>query len=374
MVRPIRAEVLQLAIPLRLTFKHALAERSAGESVVVRLVDDAGRIGTGECAPREYVTGETPATVRATLARLLPRFLDQEYDSLATAANALADAARELPRNEHAAFCVLELALLDLVGGALGVSAGSVLGPIVRAKIAYSGVVSADDAATVRSMCERIAAMQLGSVKLKVGRSLESDLEVLQVARSVLGDACSLRVDANCAWTAGEAFERLTAFAPFRLDGIEQPVGADDVEGMAWLTARSRVPIIADESLVSVADAERLVAARACHLFNVRISKCGGLLQSLRIRDLGLRAGIGSMLGAQVGETALLSAAGRHFATRVPDLRHFEGSFGTLLLEQEVAVQDLTFGLRGEGLALDGPGLGVDVDELRLRAFASPVA
>ncbi len=374
MVKPIRAEVLQLAIPLRITFKHTLAERSAGESVVVRLVDDAGRIGTGECAPREYVTGETPATVRQTLARLLPRFLDQEYDSLTTAARALANAARELPRNEHAAFCALELALLDLVGRALGVSAGTVLGPIVRAKVNYSGVVSADSAAAVRSMCERIVAMQLGSVKLKVGRSLACDLEMLQVARSVLGQACSLRVDANCAWTASEALERLSAFAPFRLAGIEQPVAADDVEGMAWLTARSRVPIIADESLVSVADAERLVVARACHLFNIRVSKCGGLLQSLRIRDLGLRAGIGCMLGAQVGETALLSAAGRHFATRVPDVRHFEGSFGTLLLEQDVAVQDVTFGRGGEGLALEGPGLGVEVNELRLRAFASSIA
>jgi muconate cycloisomerase len=216
-----------------------------------------------------------------------------------------------------------------------------------------------------------MAALQLGSVKLKVGQSLAEDVEVLTVARSTLGEACSLRVDANCAWTADEALERLAAFAPFRLDGLEQPLAAADVDGMAWLTARSAVPIIADESLVSLNDAERLVATRACHLFNIRISKCGGLLQSLRIADLGARAGIGCMLGAQVGETALLSAAGRHFGTRVLDVRHFEGSFGTLLLEQDVAEDALTFGRGGEAFAIEGPGLGVEVDEQRLRAFAT---
>jgi len=315
------------------------------------------------------VTGETPAAVRKTLLRLLPRFLDRDLASLDAAAKALAEAASDLPRGEHAAFCALELAVLDLVGRALGVSAGDVLGPVVNSPIHYSGVVSSDGAAAVRAICERIREMRLGSVKIKVGQSLAADLEVLQAARDTLGDACSLRVDANCAWTPAEALERLAAFAPFRLVGFEQPVAADDIDGMAWLTARSPVPIIADESLVSVRDAERLAAARACHMFNIRISKCGGLLQSRRIRDIGHRAGIECMLGAQVGETALLSAAGRHFGTRVPGLRHFEGSFGTLLLEQDITDRDLTFGPGGAAPALDGPGLGIEVDEPRLRSL-----
>ena len=231
MVKPTRAEVLQLEIPLRVTFRHALAARSAGESVVVRLADDAGGTGFGECAPRQYVTGETAATVRQTLSRLLPRFLGRDYASLAAASAVLADAARDLPRAEHAAFCALELALLDFVGKALGVSAGTVLGPIVNRSIRYSGVVSADGAAAVRAMCERMAELQLGSVKLKVGQSLAADLEVLAVARSVLGDSCSLRVDANCAWTVDEALERLAAFAPYRLAGLEQPLAAADIAG-----------------------------------------------------------------------------------------------------------------------------------------------
>jgi muconate cycloisomerase len=212
--------------------------------------------------------------------------------------------------------------------------------------------------------------LSLRAVKLKVGQSPETDLEVLRAAREIFGSDCSLRVDANCAWDAKTALAQIESFEPFRLDAVEQPLPADDLDGLAWLTARSRVPIVVDESLVSAEDARALAERRACHLFNVRISKCGGLLNSARIRAIGEASGIGSMLGAQVGETALLSAAGRHFATRCEGVRFFEGSYGKLLLEEDIAVQDITVGGEGAAAALEGPGLGVDVDEARLSKYA----
>lgn len=367
MLTPQQAEVFDVAIPLQLTFRHALAERSEAQSVVVRIADGDGRAGFGECAPREYVSGETAATVRTTLSRMLPGFLGQRYRSFGELETDLAAAARTLPRDEHAAFCALELALLDLGGRVFGASAGDVLGPVVAKQVRYCGVVSADGAEAVKKACEQMRAFGIRCAKLKVGGSAQEDLGILAAARATLGEACSLRVDANCAWTQAEARERIEAFAPFRLDGLEQPVRADDLEGMAALAAESPIPIIADESLVSVQDAEQLAARHACHLFNVRISKCGGMINSRRIREIGRQAGIACMLGAQVGETALLTAAGRHFGSRVPDVRFCEGSFGRFLLTEDVAAEDLTFGRGGEAPALMGPGLGIEVDEERLR-------
>src|SRR5687768_6985180 len=116
MVTPIAAEILEVAIPFRLTFRHALAARSAGSSVIVRLVDEHGHTGFGEGAPREYVSGESLATVTAALQEMLPAFLCRSQATLAQAADELAAFARALPRHAHAAFCALELALLDLVG------------------------------------------------------------------------------------------------------------------------------------------------------------------------------------------------------------------------------------------------------------------
>jgi muconate cycloisomerase len=150
---------------------------------------------------------------------------------------------------------------------------------------------------------------------------------------------------------------------------VEQPLPPEDLDGLVWLTARSPVPIVADESLASLDDAERLAGRGAAHVFNVRISKCGGLLNAGRIRDRARASGIGCMLGAQVGELALLSAAGRHFATRSPDLLFLEGSYGRLLLEEDVGEPDLTFGPGGRAGALDGPGLGIEVDPARVERF-----
>jgi muconate cycloisomerase len=370
MVKPIDNEILRVAIPMRIAFKHSLAERRVSDSLVLRLAGDDGSVGYGECAPRDYVTGESAASVEATLGRLLPHVLGQEFESLPAAAEALGQLADGLGRDEHAAFCTLELALLDLVGNATGVSAGTVLGPVLRPTVDYSGVVSSSSPEAVRSMCERMRAQGIADVKLKVGGPLDADVAALRAARSALGPECTIRVDANCAWTAVEALARLEAFAPFGLAAIEQPVAANDLAGMAWLTASSPVPIVADESLVTARDAERLVAMQACHVFNVRISKCGGLLQSRRIQRIGARAGVRTMLGAQVGETSLLSAAGRHFATRTAGVLHCEGSFGTMLLSQDIAKRCVMFGDGGTAPAIDRPGLGVEIDEALLRRLA----
>jgi muconate cycloisomerase len=361
------AEILNVSIPFRFVFQHAAASRAKSESVLVRLEDEEGCVGFGECAPRDYVSGETPESVEAVLeTRLLPAFHTRSLSAMPELVDALRSEQEALARDEHAAFCALELALLDLGGKAFGCPAGESLGPIVHPEVLYSGVVSADTPARAIKTCEAIRQYGFQSVKLKVGADPKADSEIVAGARRLLGPHCSLRIDANGAWKAKEALRRIERLAVFRLDGVEQPLSSRNLTELAWLAARSPVPIIADESLVSFADAERLAEEGASQIFNIRVSKCGGLLNAVRIRDFAAKRGIRSILGAQVGETAILSAAGRHFATRSPDLLASEGSYGTLLLEEDIGREDLTVGPGGRAGALTGPGLGIEVDESRL--------
>jgi muconate cycloisomerase len=358
---PIAAEVLRIAIPFRFEFGHSLAQRKTGEGVLLTLRDAQGRVGHGECAPRPYVSGETALSVEDCLARGASAWLGRRIPSFDALVQQLSRQVDGRPRDEHAAACALELALLDLGGKVFGREAGEPLGPVVAPRVRYSGVVSASGRERVLETCAAMRELGVSQAKVKVGRTLEEDLESLAAVREALGEEARLRVDANGAWDAATALERLAAFEPFRLEGLEQPCAADDLEGLSRLTARSAVPVIADESLVSLDDARRLAEARACHVFNVRISKCGGLVEAGRIRDLGRAAGIDSMLGAHVGETAILAAAGRQFAARTPGLRFAEGSYGALLLEADVSdALDLQPG--GVGPALEGPGLGLRVD------------
>ncbi len=367
-----RAEILEVSIPLRMTFRHALASRQVADAVLLRVEDQDGNVGHGECAPRSYVTGETPQTVvRCLRDEWLPRFLGRDFASFEEVMAALGSELDTLPRDTHAAFCALELGVLDLAGRVFGRSVGEVLGPVVNPVVAYSGVVSGDGIDAVRKMCKDLRSHGFKNVKLKVGLDADADHATLGAARDILGDDCSIRVDANTAWQREEAARRIDALQKFRIDGVEQPLPAGDLDGLAWLTSRSSAPIVVDESLVSLDDARRLIERRACHVFNIRVSKCGGLINSARIRDLGHAAGLRIMLGAQVGETALLSAAGRHFATRTASIAHLEGSYGRLLLEEDIGEQDLTIGAAGRAPALTGPGLGVDIAEERLKKFVT---
>jgi muconate cycloisomerase len=368
MLTAVSAEIARIAIPFRFGFEHALAKRDVGDGVIVVLRDEEGRRGYGECAPREYVSGETSESVVEALTKRVPRSLGREFASFEELTEELARESAALPRAEHAAFCALELAWLDLAGRVFARSAGEPLGPMRTPRVEYSGVVSASGKKEAAKVCASIRELGVTHVKVKVGADRETDLEVLQIVRETLGESASLRVDANSAWDGETAIARLRDFERFRLEACEQPCAAGDLDGMAWLTARSPVPVIADESLVSVEDAQRLIELRACHAFNIRISKCGGLINAGRIRELARENGIDTMLGAHVGETAILAAAGRQFGARTPGLRFAEGSYGKLLLEADVSdAMDLRPG--GWGPAIDRDGLGIDVDLARIEPY-----
>jgi muconate cycloisomerase len=366
----IRFDILTVDIPMRQAVRHALAERSVARNILIAAHSDSGTVGWGECCPRPYVTGETIDSVKQDLSTaILPPLIGQSFDSFDQVSSTLEPLLDAMARNQQAAFCAAELAVLDLAGKHFGISAGAVLGPIRSPQTRYSGVIATDELESVKQNAAFMAKFGVGDVKVKVGASLESNLEILKTARAVLGGEVTLRIDANCAWSADEAVRQLGAMQEFALTGVEQPVPGDDLDGMQAITAAKLVPVVADESLCSLQDAETLIRRRACDIFNVRISKCGGLINAGRIDRLARDAGLACQLGAQVGETGILSAAGRHYATRRQDIRWCEGSYGQLLLEEDITEPDVTVGPGGVAPALDTPGIGVTPVDDRLQRY-----
>jgi muconate cycloisomerase len=132
--------------------------------------------------------------------------------------------------------------------------------------------------------------------------------------------------------------------------------------------AVSPVPILVDESLVTAADARWLLEQRGCHGFNLRLNKLGGLLPCLRLARAAAERGVWCQLGSHVGETSVLAAAGRHLALHLGSLRFVEGSFGSLLLSQDIASPSIKFGHGGRGSSIGGAGLGASVVPARLAA------
>jgi muconate cycloisomerase len=273
----------------------------------------------------------------------------------------------------NAARCAVELALLDAYGRRFGEPLSRVaqlLAPDLyepKPAVRYSGVITSARAGMKLFLaCLLMRVYRFRQVKVKVGIAGHDDAYRLRKIRGRMRRHVDLRVDANEAWSAAEAAERIRALEPFGITSVEQPVSHAEVAALAEVRPQVRTAIMLDESLCGLIDAERAIAGQTCDLFNLRLSKCGGFIPSLRLAQLARRHGLGCQLGCQVGETALLSAAGRHFACSVGGLRYLEGSYDRHLVREALGTRDVTFGWGGQAPALAGPGLGVDLDPAAL--------
>ena len=356
-----RIDVVTATLPFRLSFGHALAARRSTDNVYVRVMLDDGSVGFGEGVPRDYVTGESvDGAVAAIAERYAPVVLGQPVPDAAGVPGFIDGAAEMAEPLEPAAWCALELAMLDAFGHHFGCSVSQWLGggpPVDRVR--YDFIVPFAGQRTLGVLGLLIRAAGFHQVKMKVGHDVEAAVRGLATLRRMLGDGVDLRVDANCAWTSDQALTAIARMRPFGISGVEQPVAADDVAGLRDVTRAVPESIIVDESLCSVADARRLIDAEACNAFNIRVSKCGGLRNSARIARMARDAGLACIIGAQVGESGILSAAGRHLAASLPGVRHVEGSAGRLLLKEDLTMDNVMPGWGGWARSFVGPGLGV---------------
>ena len=361
-------------IPLRRRIRHASHTRTETDNLLVRCELEDGSEGFGEGVPRDYVTGET---IESSLELLRRSDLVSHFEDCRGFAHALTVAERfrlaPVPGDErgcegNAARCAVELAVLDAYGRHFGQSlsdATRLLAPEIhqpQTRVRYSAAIT-----TARGKKTLVAAIvfrfyRFHQVKVKVGMEGYDDLHRLGVIRRWTGRKIDIRVDANEAWSPDEAVERIRALERFNITAVEQPVPHAQAPGLRELRRQVRTPIVLDESLCSRFDAERAVEGQICDLFNLRLSKCGGFIPSLRLAQFAKQQGLGCQLGCQVGETGILSAAGRHFAASVAGLRYLEGSYDRHLVLENLATEDLTFGWGGWAPALPDPGLGITID------------
>ncbi|MBT8407409.1 MAG: hypothetical protein KJP05_08125 [Deltaproteobacteria bacterium] len=354
-----------LQIQLCMPIKHHLAERTHSENLVVKVVTDSGVAGYGEGIARKYVTGETTESCLVFLQdQLIPKINGFQVDSPTDLVEKLPELFSEDRRVQApAACCALELAILDAAGKAWGQSLAHLLGGADQ-PLVYSAVIPMMPQPSFLRLLSLIRKVEMPFVKLKVGN--ERDLECLSVAREILGPEIDIRVDANGAWDAEEAEERIAAMKPYGISAVEQPVPKDDIMGLRQVAERVELPVIADESLCVERDAEHLAALGACQVFNLRLSKCGGILAALRLYEIGRNQGIDAQLGCQVGETGILAAAGRQLAASRKML-YLEGSYSTYLLREDIVNEPVEFGSGGVAKPLEGHGLGISVNEETLQ-------
>jgi L-alanine-DL-glutamate epimerase-like enolase superfamily enzyme len=358
-----RLRCRELQIPFKVAFRHASAERAETSSVWVNAIASDGATGCGESCPRPYVTGETPETVRAFVLGHEPALCNAVTD-VGTLQQWLDSHHDEIDANP-AAWCAVELALLDLFGKQQRTSVEGLLSqPPLRGRFQYTAVVGDASETAFRTMTEQYWQRGFRDYKVKLSGNGERDRNKMAVFRQWPLQSIRVRVDANNLWPTADAAIAAVRELEYPLFAVEEPITSHRHSELSLIARALDCPIVLDESFVRREQLGLLDEPMSQWIINVRVSKMGGLIRSLRIVDEVQARGIKIIVGAQVGETSLLTRAGLTVAQAAgKQLVAQEGAFGTLLLERDVCDPPLMFGAGGvldvaDHPMLELPGLG----------------
>jgi L-alanine-DL-glutamate epimerase-like enolase superfamily enzyme len=335
---PLRMDVELLELRTKHPFIIARGGQSDHRTVWVRLADGEGQEGWGEAAPSKFY-GETAESVIAALKVYGTMLPDDPFN--------LEDAERRWEsklRGNAAARAALSAALHDLVGKRLGIPVYRLWGldPCKAPKSTFTIGLDAPE----RIRAKVLEAEQFPILKVKLGT--DRDIEILRAIRDATDK--ELRVDANCGWTVKQAIRMLSVLEEFGVTVLEQPLPPQDLDGLAAVTAQADIPVIADESCLTSMDIPPLVGK--VDGINIKLAKCGGLREALRMIAVARAHGLTVMVGCMI-ETSLGITAAAH-VTPLVDIVDLDGA--ALLADDPFTGA----GIDGGQVTLpNGPGLGV---------------
>jgi muconate cycloisomerase len=350
-----------------MTTKTAHGDHHTSDYVIVRVHTDEGLVGLGEATVSALWSGETSKSTVAAIQVLIGPALVGTDPAQITVARQTMDFLIKLNPFTKAA---VEMALWDIAGKAAGVPVYQLLGGMVRDVIPTKMMIGAFDVARSKALAERFLSWGVRCLKVKVGLDLAGDLERVRAVRDVAGPDVKLTVDANCGWNVTTARQALELLRPLDLLVAEQPIAPGDTAALAYLRTVSGVPIMADESVFTLADAWSVLRAGAADVISVYPGKNGGISASIEIAHVAAAAGISCHVGSNL-ELGIGSAAMLHLACAVPaidSVTYPADILGPHYHQTDLLNQPLE--LKPDGaLVPDGPGLGVELDEEQLGRF-----
>jgi len=344
-----------LRVPLKTPFKTALRTVDAVEDIVVMINTDTGHVGYGEAPATAVITGDTHGSIVEAIRHYIsPRIIGAEIANL----NHITQLIQTAMEKNSSAKAAVEIAVYDLFGQLYDAPLYRLLGggdPVITTDITIS--VDTID----KMVADSIDAVDRGfdSLKIKVGKDIGVDVERVKAIYAAVEGRALLRLDANQGWTAKQAVYALNLLedAGVRLELVEQPVKAQDLDGMKYVTERVHTPIMADESVFGPTEVVELIRMRAADIINIKLMKTGGISNAIRIADIAAMYQVECMIGCML-ETSISVAAAVHVAvakanviTKVdldgPSLCAFNPVDGGVIFnESEITVTD-------------APGLGI---------------
>jgi len=310
---------------------YATGDKS--HNVVLKIIDDQGMEGLGASsrarirAPPRVVAGETVASIMRTLDKIGPKLIGLRPLDIERNVEFM----DSIVGGNPAAKSAVDMGLHDIWGKTLDK-------PLHRLLGGYRTEVLTDKSLGLKPPKEMaqdaLGAVKKGfkAIKAKVGANPIEDVERVKLIRRAVGDDIELRVDANQAWTSRQAIEVLGQMEKFDVQFAEQPVTAEDVQGMREIRRNTSIPIMADESVYSQQDALRLIQAEAIDMINIKLMKSGGILKAGKIAAIAEAARVPCMMGCGI-ESEIGIAAATHLAAATKNIQYAD-------LESDLLLRD----------------------------------
>ncbi len=301
-----KIETRRLTAALKTPFQTALRRVESLEDLVVVVHTDSGLVGYGEGAPTPVITGETMGTMQAVIDYLSPLLIGQEIEAF----DILIEIVHQRILKNTTAKSALEMALYDLRAKSQELPLYRMLGGEKRV---FETDITISLGEVDKMVADALDAILRGYriLKVKVGSDPQKDIERIEAINEAVSDEIILRLDANQGWRVDEAIHVMTILENHNIlpELLEQPVKADDIEGLKQIRAHIRTPLLADESVFSVDDARRLLDLQAVDLINIKLAKCGGISRALKLADIADEYGTSCMLGCMLEGPISVGAA-----------------------------------------------------------------
>ncbi len=341
-------------IPLNTPFKIADSTQTEYKGIILELQTDNGITGWGEAAPSARVTGETPESVTSTLKTVIrPMILGHDALEL----EYIMDELEQKIPHQPSARCALDIALHDLKGQAARVPVKHLFGAF-RDEIPISFTVVIGSVEESLKSAKQYIDQGAKVLKVKLGVDPEIDVKRVAALREAFGYEIRLTGDANQGYTVKQAIKTLNELVRFELEFVEQPVAANDINGLQEVHKAVDIPIMADECAQSVSDVMNLVKLDAVDMVNIKLQKCGGLRNAVKISKITETAGKPCQIGCMI-ETGIGITAGTHLALAFENIKYADLDGHMFLTKDIIIGHQIT--KEGVNTISGKPGIGVCV-------------
>lgn len=350
-----RITVGEIKVPLKVPFKTAVRSVTEVHDLVIMIETDRGLIGYGEAPATAVITGDLLGSMRAALDLIAPRLLGKRLRDFNTLLHVLHQSVVHHSNLKAA----LEIALYDLRAQSMGVPLYQLLGggdPQLKTDM----TISLNEVDVMVSDALRAVADGFDCLKIKVGgHTWQDDVDSVLAIERAVGERVALRLDANQGWTPKQAVMVIQAIekAGVALEFVEQPVKADDVAGLKFVTDHTLTPIMADEAVFSSRQALHILATGSADVLNIKLMKAAGISQAIELASLARLHQRTCLMGCML-ESVISVTAAAHFAVAHEDVVSYIDLDGPLLC----ASSPVLGGMRMDGPWIhlpESPGLGI---------------